>query len=86
MSDLMLVEPVELTDAELDLVTGGQSLVQGGLVNIGLNDTNIAVLSGLTVNVNDSIKDIANNNNLSVGAIVQLLGGGAAILQRQAQA
>lgn len=86
MSESMFLEPVELSDAELDLVTGGKSLVQGGLVNIGLNETTISVLEeGINVTVNDSIKDIANNNNLSVGAVIQLLGGGAAILQGQSQ-
>ena len=34
MTDKMLLEPVELTDAELDLVTGG--VLNGGLVNADL--------------------------------------------------
>jgi hypothetical protein len=76
-----LVAPVELTDAELDAVTGG-ALVTGGLVNITLD--NISILDNNNVPI--TIKDLANNNNVSVGAIIQLLGGGAAILQHQAQA
>jgi hypothetical protein len=85
----MLPEPVELSDAELNLVTGGHlahgHLVHGGLVNVVLSDVNVEILTdgGLIVNVDDSIKDIANNNNVSVGAIIQLLGGGAGILQNQ---
>ena len=90
MSDQMLREPVELTDSELDLVTGGQAGAAGGLVNLALNAENIDVASHALQNANivqgNTIKDIANNNNLSVGAVVQALGGGAAILQRQAQA
>jgi hypothetical protein len=70
-----------LDDAELDLVTGGV-LVTGGLVNITLD--NISILNNNNVPI--TIKDLANNNNVSVGAIIQLLGGGAAILQHQAQA
>jgi hypothetical protein len=85
MSDQMLVAPVELTDAELDFVTGGASVVQGGLVNVGLSADNIAVLNGFNIPVlnNVTIKDIANANQVSVGAIIQALGGGAAIIQRQ---
>jgi len=86
MSDQMLLEPVELTDAELDLVTGGAALAGGGLVNLALNTGNIAVLNGANLLSGITIKDVANNNNLSVGAVIQVLGGGAAILQRQAQA
>ena len=86
MPELMLLEPVELTDAELDLVTGG-AVITGGLVNVTLTGTNIDILNGLNllndVNIPVSIKDVANNNNVSVGAIIQLLGGGAAINQNQ---
>jgi len=83
-----LIEPVELTDDELDLVTGG-ALATGGLVNVTLTNTDITLLSnhGIDVNVSDiTIKNLLNNNNVSVGALIQILGGGAAILQRQAQA
>jgi hypothetical protein len=85
MSEIMLREPVELTDAELDVVTGGIALAGGGLVNVALSTGNIDVLRGANINVlsGNTIKDVANNNDLSVGAIVQLLGGGAAILQHQ---
>ena len=86
MPELMLLEPVELTDAELDLVTGG-AVITGGLVNVTLTGTNVDILNGLNllndVNIPVSIKDVANNNNVSVGAIIQLLGGGAAINQNQ---
>jgi hypothetical protein len=81
MQENALIEPIELDDAELDLVTGGV-LVTGGLVNITLD--NISILDNNNVPI--TIKDLANNNNVSVGAIIQLLGGGAAILQHQAQA
>ena len=51
-------------------------------MNITLD--NISILNNNNVPI--TIKDLANNNNVSVGAIIQLLGGGAAILQHQAQA
>lgn len=85
MSENVLLQPVELTDAELDLVTGG-ALATGGLVNVALSDVNVEILTdhGLNVNVSDiTIKNIANENNISVGAVIQILGGGAAVLQRQ---
>jgi len=85
MSELTLANPVELTDAELDLVTGGLAVAAGGLVNVALQTGNINVLNNADIDVlsGNTIKDVANNNNLSVGAIIQLLGGGAAILQHQ---
>ena len=87
MRESMLLEPTELTDAELDLVNGG-AILTGGLVNVTLTGTNVDILNGLNllnnVNVPISIRDVANNNNLSVGAIIQLLCGGAAISQHQA--
>jgi hypothetical protein len=86
MSEILVLQPVELTDAELDLVTGGLALAGGGLVNVALSTGNIDVLRNANIDVlsGNTVKDFANNNNLSVGAIIQLLGGGAAILQRQA--
>ena len=87
MSEIMLLEPVELTDAELDVVGGGLSVAAGGLVNVALNDVQLDVLRNAFQNADIlshfSIKDVASHNNLNVGAIIQALGGGAAILQRQ---
>jgi hypothetical protein len=86
MRESLLLEPVELTDAELDLVTGG-AVLTGGLVNVTLTGTNVDILNGLNllndVTVPVSIRDVANNNNVSVGAIIQLLGGAAGIGQHQ---
>lgn len=86
MRENALIAPVELTHDELDLVTGGLALAGGGLVNVALSTGNIDVLRNADIDVlsGNTLKDIANNNNLSVGAIIQVLGGGAAILQRQA--
>ena len=89
MSDLMLVEPVELTDAELDLVTGGQAGAAGGLVNLALNLEQIDILRGSPILNNVSvldnntvtIRDVANANRIGVGAIISVLGGPAGILQ-----
>ena len=75
----------ELNDTELDVVAAGAPLFVGGLVNVGVSDiailsNNPGLLSNFEVNVlNDSIKDIAKNNNVGVGAIIQALGGVAAI-------
>ena len=86
MRENAVVAPVELSHDQLDLVTGG-AVVTGGLVNVTLTGTNVDVLNGLNllndVNIPISIRDVANQNNVSVGAIIQLLGGGAAIGQHQ---
>jgi len=78
------VQPYELNDAELDAVAAGAPLFVGGLANVNVSDLNINVgdvLSGFTIQdiLNDSIKDIARNNNVGVGAIIQALGGVAFI-------
>jgi hypothetical protein len=82
-----LMAPVELTDGELDLVTGGLALAAGGLVNLSLNTGNIDVLrnafQNATILSGFTIQDVASHNNLNIGAIIQALGGGAAIQQRQ---
>jgi hypothetical protein len=88
-----LPEMVELSGAELDAVTGGQAngnaIAAGGLVNVALGPTNVEVLRNANIDVIDDVtvtlRDIANHNNVSVGALIQVLGGGAAIITRQLQ-
>jgi hypothetical protein len=89
-----MAEMMELSGADLDAVAGGAqggALAAGGLVNVALGVGNINVLNDSeilkNIDINDvvDIKDVANNNNVSVGAIIQLLGGGAAVLTRQVQ-
>jgi len=79
-------EIMELSDRELDFVAGGAALAGGGLVNVALNAENIDVLRNANIDVLNgvTVQDIANNNNVSVGAILQVLGGGAGIFSRQA--
>lgn len=86
MADQMLLEPAELTDAELDMVAGGLA-VAGGLVNIPVNisqnDVNVLSQHGIDVTVGDiTVKDIANGNKIGVGAVIQALGGVAGVAQR----
>ena len=86
-----LPDMVELSGAELDAVTGGQAngnaVAAGGLVNVALGPTNVDVLRGANIDVIDDVtvtlRDIANHNNVSVGALIQVLGGGAAVITRQ---
>ena len=88
MTEMTLLAPVELTDAELDLVTGAANAVAGfGLANIALGVDNITVLSnhGIDINVGDvTLRDIASHNNVGVGALIQALGGVAVLLNRVA--
>ncbi|MFL6796056.1 MAG: hypothetical protein ACJ8F3_01440 [Xanthobacteraceae bacterium] len=80
-----LPEIVELSDAELDAVAGGQAAAAGGLVNLALNAQQIDILRNANINVLDNnnvtLADIANNNHIGVGALIQVLGGPGAILQ-----
>jgi len=82
-----LPEITELTDAELDAVAGGQAAAAGGLVNVALNVENIDILRNANIDVIDNVtvtlRDIAQNNNVGVGALINVLGGPSAILQRQ---
>jgi hypothetical protein len=84
MTDLS--EITELSDAELDAVAGGHALA-AGLVNLALNVENVDVLRNADINVDliddITIRNVANRNDVSVGAIINVLGGGNAIFQRQ---
>ncbi|HKG00067.1 MAG TPA: hypothetical protein VKB15_05530 [Xanthobacteraceae bacterium] len=82
-----LPEMIPLSDAELDAVAGGHAVAAGGLANIAVDIDDVNVLNHFFINVNveDTLRDIANNNNVGVGAVIQVLGGAAAILQRQTQ-
>lgn len=74
-------------------MTGGQAngvaVAAGGLVNVALGAANVDVLRNANINLNDlvdiTIRNVANNNNISVGAVLQILGGGAAVITRQLQ-
>jgi hypothetical protein len=84
-----LPEIVELSGQDLDAVAGGKSVVSGGLVNVVLNDVNIEVLRAADINVDIvddiTIRNVANNNNISVGALINVLGGPSAVVTRQLQ-
>lgn len=83
MTNLDLVAPVELTDAELDFVgAGAQSNNGTGLVVVGANVGNITVTDVLSHNavLNNSL----NNNTVTVpiGVAVAVLSGATGVLQR----
>jgi hypothetical protein len=87
MTELMVRDPIELTEAELDLVTGGSTAVAGfGLANVALSTGNIDILRNADIDVlsgnNVSLRDIANQNHVGVGALLNILGGPSAILQQ----
>jgi hypothetical protein len=61
MSDVLVREPIELSDAELDMVVGGAN--QSGLVNVAvehsLNDVNIGVAAqALTANSSQIFRQV----------------------------
>jgi hypothetical protein len=85
-----LERPVELTEAELDLVAAGQGL-QIGLINVQdievelenfLNDLNVDVtVTGNRVEILS--RNTGNTIQVGVGAAVAILGGAAGGLVRQ---
>jgi len=92
-----MTEMYELSGAELDAVAAGAGAGAGagGLVaiaaavavdeinvlNDSLNDNFVAVLSGNDV----TVKNIANNNNIGLGVLINALGGPAVIRSLQTQ-
>jgi hypothetical protein len=84
-----LPEIMELSDAELDAVAGGQPLIVGGLVNVALSDINLELLNNSPIDieiiddVTVTLRDIAKHNNIGVGALIQVLGGPGVIRQNQ---
>lgn len=80
---------VELSGADLDAVAGGaNALAAGGLANVALSIDNIDVLRNANINVDIiddiTVRNVANNNNISVGALINVLGGPSAVITRQA--
>lgn len=70
MSDMILTSPVELTDAELDCVSGGANA--GAASNaVGL----VAVAAGVAAAIDHVSVTALNNNNIPVSVRVNLLGG-----------
>lgn len=80
MSDQMLVEPVELTDAELDAVGAGQNAQQGaGLVVVGAQIGNVTV-----TDVVHNVAVLSNGVSIPIGVAVAVLSGatGAGVLSK----
>jgi hypothetical protein len=82
-----LVKPYELTDAELDVVAAGQArgvAFAAGLiaaaVGAGVNIENIANNNNIDIDV-DALNNVLNGSNVTVGAIVNVLGGPAILRQ-----
>jgi hypothetical protein len=81
----------ELSEVELDMVAGGLAVAGPGLANVALNlsDIDIDVLRNADIDVIDDVnvtlRNIANSNNVGVGAVIQLLGGVAGVRMRQTQ-
>jgi hypothetical protein len=88
-----LSEMFELSDAELDAVAGGQangnSVAAGGLVNLAVGPTNVELLRQANIDVIDDVtvtlRDIAKNNNVGVGVLLNILGGPAGLIQNLPQ-
>jgi lactobin A/cerein 7B family class IIb bacteriocin len=75
MSDL-ITSPIELTDAELDCVSGGaaNSGAAGGAVGL------VAVAAGVSAAADNLVNNnnVLDNNNIPVTVQANILGGGIA--------
>ena len=82
-----LREITELSDADLDVVAGGQAVAAGGLANVAVNVEQVDVLRNADIDVIDDVtvtlRDIAKHNNIGVGALINVLGGPSGIFQGQ---
>jgi transketolase len=69
MADMNISKPVELTDAELDLVTGGAG--QGVANAVGAVGGLAAVAAGVGANI--AVTNVANNNEVVKNVFVDVL-------------
>ena len=77
----------ELSDAELDAVSGGQANA-GGLVAVAVDNVLDNSLNGISILNNNKVSVLnnslnGNKTNVGAGVLVNLLGGPAAILGNQ---
>ena len=89
MRENALIAPVELTDAELDVVGAGQNSQHGaGLIVANVGTGNI--LSGFTVDALNhnrvTLTDVVSHNTVTVpiGVAVAAIGGAAGVLNKLA--
>jgi len=81
MSELMLLEPVELTDAELDAVAAGQNTQHGiGLVNVGVQVGDLTVTDVASHN-NITLTNFLNGNtvNVPIGVVIAARNGAVGV-------
>ena len=73
MSEILL-EPAELTDAELDVVCGGAANAGAAAGAVGL----VAVAAGVAAAIDNvaNNKHVLDNNDIAVPVQVNILGGG----------
>ena len=80
MSDQLLIEPVELSDHELDLISAGQNAQAGrGLVVVG------AQIGDVTISeVAKNVAVLSNGVSIPIGVAVAVLSGatGAGVLSQ----
>ena len=80
-----MTEMYELNDSELDAVAAGAGAVAGagGLAAIAaavaVGNVDVSILDNNTVVVNN----VANNNKVGLGVLINALGGPAAIISQQ---
>ena len=73
MSGTYLMTPVELTDAELDLVTGGARQNAGAAAAGAAVGGLLAAGVGVAANVQANVEDVGNDNEIVKNVFVDVL-------------
>lgn len=73
MSDTNILVPVELTDAELDLVTGGARQDAGAAAAGAAVGGLVAAGVGVAANVQANVENVGNNNEIVKNVFVDVL-------------
>lgn len=69
----MTIAPVELTDAELDLVTGGANQGQGGTAAAGAAAGLVNAAVAAVANVAVAVENVANHNEVLKNVFIDVL-------------
>jgi hypothetical protein len=83
MSEIVLAEPMELTDAELDVVAAGLNAQHGaGLVVVGaqIGDITVTDVASHNAILNNSLNDVTVE--VPIGVAVAVLSGATGVAQK----
>jgi len=73
MTAMNIAQPVELSDAELDLVTGGRNQNAGAAAAGAAVGGLLAAGAGVAANVQANVDNVGNNNEIVKNVFVDVL-------------